>query len=218
MTGEQQHRHLLTLVTDLARRASWPELWSPVTAARIKGEAQWRDELRSAGERRTMTCVGALHALADELYERLKSGSPSPSLATRSAPLRDHVTYDEPRLPAFRHDFEVFCRAVLAAKRHGLTVRTDLVEFIWFDRAFADSNEAPGCFDSMDRDHLKIHLLRGQSELELFRTVVHELQHAHDYLTLGQASYHALGRAEQERRADAAEVQVSWAEGFLVTL
>jgi hypothetical protein len=182
--------------------------WPSVTAAGVSvgpGEPAWRQAVEAMtydGRMRFWTAWGEINRGG------VRHRALSPALnATRSQ------ADDSPDPQPSPGEFATFVRAAAAAQRHGISLHPDVIQVVWFDRS-VDGNEAPGSFDSRD---FVIYLQRGLSEMELFRTVVHELQHAADRLSLGQ-EYYAMGRAEQERRADAAEYQVCWAEGFAVFL
>ena len=97
-------------------------------------------------------------------------------------------------------ELAVFMRAVVAAKEHGLILKTDACRFAWFDRDSLD--EATGVIDSSS-DPPTIHLARGLSEGELAETVVHELAHLADLQRLGREQYRAMPAAVKEERARA---------------
>jgi hypothetical protein len=120
---------------------------------------------------------------------------------------------DEPRDPGVQpsaSELAQFVRAVRAASRHGLTLPPDACRFVWFDKdepgdvgGFVHLKETPPC----------VWLARGLSDGELFVTVLHELKHVQDLVTLGE-QYFDLPYDERERRARVFESAVLAHEGL----
>lgn len=104
------------------------------------------------------------------------------------------TAYDR-RLTPTNREFAVVCRAVEAARKAGL--RLPEFEVTWFDRDF--ENTCLG-YTNAAAVPVVIGLQRGQSDGELLRTMLHELQHASDVLS---GAWHRLSKAERERRAEA---------------
>jgi hypothetical protein len=197
-----------------AQRLRWPELSDPDTGRPITGAAAWRDVLRELRQRRTMTGVWALERLADDLHA-LEKGGPlvTPGMSHRvaedCAESHDDVTNDGVQ-PSAR-EMGTFARAVMAAQAQGLGLRPDVTRFTWFDAT--EGYEAWGYTGRRDGGVIEVSLQRGLPDQELFRTIVHELQHVQDLIALGERCYD-LGMDELERRANAFEARVMLAEGF----
>lgn len=183
--------HAATLTR--AAQAGWPsvrrapERGEPRTGAdrlpsHIAGAASWRDAVAGATD-------AELSFLADQLRAlQVQRATDRASFAPRPFSYRED-------LPASPAEFATATRAYRCALRHGLKLSAGAFTLQWFDRDWPE-DEAGWAVD--ERPVRRILIARGQSEVETFRVMCHELQHVADMV---RGRWAGMERAEQERRA-----------------
>lgn len=127
-----------------------------------------------------------------------------PAAGARSAAPISHSSWGDVNPSAA--ELAVVIRAYKAVLARGLRLPASAFRIRWYWRDEPD--QVLGVMDPTKRP-IEIHIARGQTEVETFRTLTHEFLHAADVLS---GRYAALDKAEQERRAEALSYQCVVAE------
>jgi hypothetical protein len=194
-------------VRELAAEQRFPRV--RLSAGTLAGPYAWSTFLRGASRAELGVLYRELRRLADRDVAHTPAVGVRPHGHVR-APAAD-VTDVNGEQPSAR-EIGIFFRAIVAAQAHGLELHPAF-QYFWFDARDGCDDGPDGWtvrskplsdFD-LNTDRIEIWLLRGLSDTELFRTVVHELRHAAD---MALPKYKHLSKDISERRARAFEAEV----------